>query len=184
MGGTPGTVYDVTFRIRGVVEVTSYIGGTRAGAASVLTTPRNLFQVGGTPQQNNGGPSFDYNTYELDVSPPVASAAANVYFLNSVTVAQNPHASGSPTTHLTFDIDYTATIKVQGGGKVTLKVTDSNCTQVQNCGPTTGNSCLAPRTVSLAGATPAAPSFAQPFQSGNYYGQWVFFDVTDVKVAQ
>jgi hypothetical protein len=184
MGGTPGTVYEVTFRIRGIVEVTSYVGGTRAaGDTSVLTTPRNLFQVGGTPQ-DQGGPSFDYNTYELHVTPPVAGAAANDYYLNSVTTAQNPHASGTPTAHVTFDIDYTAKIKVQGGGKVSVKVTDSNCTQQQNCGPTAGNACLAPRTVDLTGATPAAPSFAQPFQSGKYYGQWIFFDITDVKVAQ
>jgi hypothetical protein len=183
MGGDPGTVYAVTFRIRGVVEVNSYVGGTRdAGDASILTTPRDLFQVGGAPQ-TNGGPSFDYNTYELDVTPPV-NGAANVYFLNSVTTAQNPHANNSPTTHLTFDIDYSATIKVQGGGKVTLKVTDSNCTQVQNCGDAAGNTCMAPRTVSLAGADPAAPAFAQPFTNGNFHGQWIFFDITKVVVAQ
>jgi hypothetical protein len=183
MGGTPGTNYNVTFHLRGVVEVTSYVGGTRAaGNGSVETTPRNLFQSGGAPQDHTG-PSFDYNTYELDVTPAV-NGADNVYFLNSVTTAQNPHANGTPTTHLTFDIDYTATIKVPGGGKVTLKVTDSNCTQVQNCGPTSGNTCAAPRTVSLAGSMPPAPSFAQPLSTGKYYGQWVFFDITNVTVAQ
>jgi hypothetical protein len=183
MGGTPGTVYNVTFHLRGVVEVTSYVGGTRdAGNTSVQTTPRDLFQVGGAVQDNTG-PSFDYNTYELDVTPAV-SGAANVYFLNSVTTAQNPHASNSPTTHLTFDIDYSATIKVPGGGKVSMTVTDSNCTQVQNCGNAAGNTCAAPRTVSLAGSTPPAPAFAQPFSNGNFHGQWVFFDVTNVTVAQ
>ena len=183
MGGSPGTVYSVTFHIRGVVEANSYVGGTRdAGTTSITTTPRDLFQAGGTPQDNTG-PSFDYNTYELDVTPAV-SGAANVYFLNSVTYEQNPHANGSPTTHLTFDIDYSATIKVPGGGKVTLKVTDSNCTQVQNCGATAGNTCQSPRTVSLAGSMPAAPSFAQPLSTGKYYGQWVFFDITSVTVAQ
>jgi hypothetical protein len=183
MGGTPGTVYSVTFHIKGVVEVNAYAGGVRdAGTTSIQTTPRDLFQVGGTPQDNTGQ-SFDYNTYELDVTPAV-SGAANVYFLNSVTYEQNPHANGSPTTHLTFDIDYSATIKVPGGGTVTLKVTDSNCTQVQNCGAAAGNTCQAPRTVSLAGATPSAPSFAQPFSNGQFYGQWVFFDITSVTVAQ
>jgi hypothetical protein len=183
MGGTAGTVYSVTFHVRGVVEVNSYVGGTRdAGTTSIQTTPRDLFQAGGTPQDNTG-PSFDYNTYELDVTPAV-SGAPNAYYLNSVTEAQNPHASSSPTTHLTFDIDYSATIKVPGGGKVTLKVTDSNCTQVQNCGAAAGNTCQAPRTVSLAGSTPPAPSFAQPLSTGKYYGQWVFFDITSVTVAQ
>ena len=182
MGGTPGTNYSVTFRVRGIVEVTSYVGGTRLGGASVLTTPRNLFQAGGTPQ-TNGGPSFDYNTYELSVSPAV-QGEPNLYFLNSVTTAQNPHAGSSPTSHLTFDIDYTATIKVPGGGKVTLKVTDSNCTQVQNCGPTEGNTCQAARSVPLDGAMPPAPTFNQPYTQGTLHGQWVFFDITKVTVAQ
>ena len=66
------------------------------------------------------------------------------YYLNSVTVAQNPHANNSPTTHLTFDVDYSATIKVPGGGKVTMKVTDTNCRQVQNCGDTSGNTLREP----------------------------------------
>jgi hypothetical protein len=184
VGGTAGTVYDVTFHLRGVVEVTSYVGGTRdAGNTSILTS-QDLFQQGGTAQ-TSGGPSFDYNTYELDVTPAV-TGAANVYFLNSVTTAENPHANNSPTQHLTFPIDYTKTIKVQGGGTISLKVTDSNCTEVQNCGPTSGNTCAAPRTVSLTGATPAAPdSFVQPFQApSGKYGQWLFFDVTKVAVGQ
>ncbi len=183
MGGNPGTNYNVTVHVRGVVEVISYVGGTRAaGNTSILTTPRNLFQVGGVPQDVNG-PSFDYNTYEVHVTPAV-TGEANVYYLNSVTVAQNPHASNTPTVHLTFDVDYSATIKVPGGGKVTLKVTDTNCRQVQNCGDTTGNTCAKPRVVNIAGSTPAAPTFSQPLVSGGYYGQWVFFDVTNVTVAQ
>ncbi len=184
IGGAAGTVYDVTFRLRGIVEVTSYVGGTRdAGSTSILTS-QDLFQQGGTAQ-TSGGPSFDYNTYELDVTPAV-TGAANTYYLNSVTTAENPHASNSPTQHLTFAIDYTKTIKVQGGGTISLKVTDSNCTEVQNCGPTSGNTCAAPRTVSLTGAMPAAPdNFVQPFQQpSGRYGQWIFFDVTKVAVAQ
>ena len=68
---------------------------------------------------------------------------------------------------------------------VTLKVFDSNCALVQNCGPTSGNTCTAPRTVSLSNATPAAPTtFTQPFGGGSVgYGQWVHFDVTNVTVG-
>jgi hypothetical protein len=183
MGGNPGTIYSVTVHVRGVVEVISYVGGTRAaGNTSILTTPRNLFQVGGVPQDDTG-PSFDYNTYEVHVTPPV-TGEANAYYLNSVTVAQNPHAPNTPTVHLTFDIDYSATIKVPGGGQVSMKVTDTNCRQVQNCGDTTGNTCAKPRVVNLAGSAPPAPTFSQPLVSGGYYGQWVFFDVTNVTVAQ
>jgi len=141
----------------------------------------SLFCSGGTQQPTtNGG---DYNTYELDVAPPV-TGETNVYYLNSVISSENPHTS-NVTQHLTFPIDYSATIKVTGGGMVTFKSYDSNCALVQNCGPTQGNMCQAPRTISLAGAMPAAPTtFMQPYQmpTGSY-GQWVFFDITNV-VAQ
>jgi hypothetical protein len=177
MAGTAGTVYSVTFNVRGIVEAYSYVGGTRDGGS--VTTNLDLFQRGGMAQ-SAGGSNYDYNTYELDVSPPV-TGEANVYFLNSVSAAEGPHASNSPTQHLTFPINYTKTIKVMGNSVITLKVFDSNCTLVQNCGPTMGNTCAAPRTVSLSGVMPAAPSsFMQPFQNSGRYGQWVYFDVTAV----
>jgi len=177
MAGTAGTVYSVTFNVRGIVEAYSYVGGTRDGGS--ITTNLDLFQRGGMAQAA-GGSNYDYNTYELDVSPPV-TGEPNVYFLNSVTAAEGPHAANSPTQHLTFPINYTKTIKVMGNSVITLKVFDSNCTLVQNCGPTMGNTCAAPRTVSLSGVMPAAPSsFMQPFQNSGRYGQWVYFDVTAV----
>jgi hypothetical protein len=177
--GTTGAIYSVTFNVRGVVEAYAYVGGTRAaGTASVSQRATNggLFCSGGAQEPSGSG--NDYNTYELDVSPAVAGEA-NVYYLNSVISSENPHTS-SATQHLTFDINYNATIKVTGGGTLTFKTYDSNCKEVQNCGPTQGNQCQAPRTVSLAGVTPAAPtSFTQPFQMPTgAYGQWVYFDVT------
>jgi len=177
MAGTAATVYSVTFNVRGIVEAYSYVGGTRDGGS--ITTNLDLFQRGGMPQAA-GGSNYDYNTYELDVAPGV-TGEPNTYFLNSVSAAEGPHASNSPTQHLTFPINYTKTIKVMGNSVVTLKVFDSNCTLVQNCGPTMGNTCAAPRTVSLSGVMPAAPSsFMQPFQNSGRYGQWVYFDVTAV----
>ena len=178
--GTTGAIYSVTFNVRGIVEAYAYVGGTRAaGTASVSQRATNggLFCSGGTQEPSGSG--NDYNTYELDVSPAVAGET-NVYYLNSVISSENPHTS-SATQHLTFDINYNATIKVTGGGTLTFKTYDSNCKEVQNCGPTQGNQCQAPRTVSLAGVTPAAPTFTQPFQMPTgAYGQWVFFDVTSV----
>jgi hypothetical protein len=190
--GSTTTVYNVTVHVRGIVEAQAYgypgSGMRDAGNASISTCASStcdLFQRGGTPMAS-GGASYDYNNYELDVTPPVASSTYNTYFLNAVITSENPHANGTPTQHLTFAIDYTKTIPVMGGGTLTLKVFDSNCALVQNCGPTSGNTCAAPRTVSLAGSTPMAPStFTQPFQ-GNVtgaYGQWVFFDVTSVTAA-
>jgi hypothetical protein len=182
MAGDSATTYAVTFNVRGVVEAYAYVGGTRAGGTASISTGGSLFCSGGTQEPSGNG--NDYNTYELDVSPAV-TGETNVYYLNSVISSENPHTS-STTQHLTFPINYSATIKVKGGGTITFKSYDSNCRSVQNCGPTQGNKCQAPRTVSLAGVTPAAPTdFSQPFQAPTgFYGQWVYFDVTGVTVAQ
>lgn len=178
IGGTSGAVYDVTFNVRGVVETYYYPGATRDGG-SIKDNP-DLFASGGNVQDSSGS-NYDYNTYQLVVTPPV-DGEANKYFLNSVTQAENPHASNSPTTHVTFPINYTKTIKVKGGGKVTFSTFDSNCTFLQNCGPTQGSTCANPRTISLDGVMPAAPtSFMQPFeQPTGAFGQWVFFDITKI----
>ncbi len=182
LGGTAGTVYNVTIHFQGIVEAYAYVGGTRDAGNASITTNKDLFLQGGAPQ-GVGGANYDYNTYELDVAPPV-TGKPNVYFLNSVTTAEGPHAANTPTSHLTFPIDYTKTISMTGGGTLTLKVFDSNCTLVQNCGPTaTANVCTAPATVSLAGDMPPA-TLQQPFQSPvGRYGQWVHFDVTNVVVG-
>ena len=182
IGGTTGTVYNVTIHIRGIVEAYNYVGGVRDAANASITVNKDLFLQGGAPQ-GPGGANYDYNTYEVDVLPAV-TGKPNVYFLNSVTVADGPHAANTPTSHLTFPIDYTKTISVTGGGTVSLKVFDSNCTLVQNCGPTaTANVCTAPAMVSLAGAMPAS-TLQQPFQMPvGRYGQWVHFDVTNVAVG-
>ncbi len=178
IGGTPGTVYDVKFNVRGVVEAYAYVGGTRVSGTDSIAKGDSLFISGGEQQPSGNG--NDYNTYELDVTPPVAGVT-NKYYLNSVIASENPHTS-SQTQHLTFPINYDASIKVTGGGTVTFTSYDSNCALVQNCGPTHGNMCTAPRTVSTAGTMPQPPaSFVQPYQAPvGSYAQWVYFDVTSV----
>jgi hypothetical protein len=195
-GGTKGTIYDVTFEAKGIVEVYPYTGTTFP--ASYTTTIKgngglnNLFSIGGTQAASGNG--NDYNTYELEVSPAVpgltnvagtGAAQYNVYYLNAVPASESPHLGGGPTQHLTFSIDDIATIKVPGGGTVTFTSFDSNCVQVQNCGVTSGSTCTAPQMVSLAGAKPAAPTFAQPYvDAAGGHGQFVFFTITNVTVAQ
>src|SRR5262245_2305165 len=58
-GGSPGTIYNVTVRIRGVVEPKPYTGGMCDGMH---------FCVGGTPSA--GGEPGVYNTYGINVSSP------------------------------------------------------------------------------------------------------------------
>lgn len=64
LGGTPGRLYDVTLRFRGVVEQMAYRGGTQ----------EELWYVGGSPA--NGS----YNVYELRISRP-----EQVFYLNAGT---------------------------------------------------------------------------------------------------
>jgi hypothetical protein len=180
IGGQTGTIYNVTFNVRGVVEAYAYVGGTRASGTDSISKGTSLFCTGGT--QETAGNGNDYNTYQLDVAPGATGAAKDTYYLNSVISSENPHTS-TVTQHLTFPINYSATIKVPGGSTVTFTSYDSNCALVQNCGPTQGSMCQAPRTVSLAGVDPAAPtSFMQPYQAPvGSYGQWVYFDITSVQ---
>lgn len=199
MGGSPGTTYDVKVHIQGVVEPSWYHGGTRsAGNTTSIdvgsTVPgaksyaKDLFQTGGTNlTYADNGNGFDYNSYELDVTP-AGGAAPSVYFLNSVMSSENPHTS-SKTQHLSFEIDEMPTLKIPGGATISLTVRDSNCVQIQNCGTSNNNMCgNGSRTIPFTGSMPAPPaSWTGKVTSGtggNLNGQFVHFDVVSVTVAQ
>jgi len=62
MGGVPGAIYDVTLRFRGLVEISTYAGGSASGC----------WQIGGAPP-----PGSTINVYGLDVSSP-----GQAYFVN------------------------------------------------------------------------------------------------------
>jgi hypothetical protein len=180
VGGQPGTVYNMTFRVRGVVEGYQYQGGMRdQGTASQATNPDFFYQGGDALAA--GARGSDYNTYQLTVTPPVAGAP-NKYFLNSIPV--NPRDPGA--VHLTFVIDYTKTIKISGGGTITFSTYDSNCRTVMNCEKSANNNCANHWTVPLTGAMPPPPAtFSQPFQAPTgQFGQWVFIDVLSVSAAK
>jgi hypothetical protein len=178
--GKAGTVYDLTFRVRGVVEGYQYEGGKRdQGSASHINNP-DLFYQGGQAKAA-GATGSDYNTYQLTVSPPVAGAP-NTYFLNSLAV--NPRDPSA--VHLTFVVDSTKTIKISGGGTITFSTFDSNCRTVMNCEKSSQNNCASHWVVPLTGGgSPPPAGFMQPFQMPTgQYGQWIFFDVLKVAVAQ
>lgn len=199
MGGTPGTTYDVKVHIQGVVEVSWYHGGTRsAGNTTSIdvgsTVPgaksyaKDLFQTGGTNlTYADNGNGFDYNSYELDITP-MGGGAPSVYFLNSVMPSENPHIS-SKTGHLSFEIDEMPTLKIPAGATISLTVRDSNCVQIQNCGTSNNNMCgNGSRTVAFTGSMPPPPSSwtgkVTSGTGGNLNGQFVHFDVISVTVAQ
>ncbi|WP_437806521.1 hypothetical protein [Sorangium sp. So ce1078] len=102
LGGSPDTVYQVTVRLRGVVEPETYKGGTPDGMH---------FRVGGTPD------NATYNRYSISVSDPV-----EVYYLND-----SPSVG-----HDVFIIDHTKTIPVRGGATVSFKGEDPNHRMIAN----------------------------------------------------
>ena len=104
-GGRAGAPYDVTIRVRGVVEPKAYTGG-RGGA--------DPFYVGGQPT------STGYNVLRLTVSSP-----PQVLYLNS--------DQGEGESHRVFAVDYMKTIRINGGAGLTLEVSDSDCAVVRNC---------------------------------------------------
>jgi len=102
-GGTPGVLYAVTIRVRGVVEPKNFTGGT---------VEQDHFQIGGTPDINN------YNFYSLKVSDPA----------QDYTVNRHEKKVG----HFLFAIDYTVTIPIRGGATVTMGAYDDNDISIAN----------------------------------------------------
>lgn len=88
--GEKGKRYDVTLRIRGVVEPMMYKNGKMDG---------EHFYIGGEPNNNT------YNIYKITVSSPESH-----YFLNRQ----------DKVGHNIFTIDYTKTIPIDGDATVTF----------------------------------------------------------------
>lgn len=117
LGGVEGTTYDVTFRIRGVVEPTNIVGGTRPDTETFQymdldwrTTP---FTIGGAVP----GEDADYAQWRIQVSNPEQE-----YFLNDY----------QRVGHYIFELDYEVTIPVAANATVTLDATDDNERQILN----------------------------------------------------
>jgi hypothetical protein len=151
-GGTAGTVYQVTIRVRGIVEPKHYTGG-------VKDTAHEGFYTGGAPST-----SGNYNVYLLKIS----GMQGQSYFLNSLNQQE---------AHFSYAIDYTVTIPIEGGADMWFLSDDSNCSAIKNCDTSSvdkpGNQpgC---KPITLAGFT--EPGITQPFN-----GQFIVIHVTDVR---
>jgi hypothetical protein len=115
-GGTRGVVYDVTVRVQGQVEARAYSGGADQSNGAGL--PADGFYTGGIPA---GDPAF--NIYAMRVSAPQKD-----FFFNSIATATDDRVRRS-----TFDIDFVATIPIQGGASLRMVTTDPNCLTIKNC---------------------------------------------------
>jgi hypothetical protein len=92
MGGDPNTVYDVTFRVRGLTEPNTYTGGTLEG---------ERFYTGGSTS------TAGYTSYMMTVADPPEH-----YFFNY----------SPTTGHVHFTLDYEVTVQIRGGSEVTFDV--------------------------------------------------------------
>jgi len=122
IAGTTGTTYDVTLRIRGIVEPTKITGGMQ-----VETTPPSTIQymgktwrkvpytIGGAASASTTDP--DYTQWHIGVASPKGD-----YFLNDY----------QQTGHYIFKLDYQVTIQMAANTTVTLDGTDRNERQIVN----------------------------------------------------
>jgi hypothetical protein len=111
-GGRPGIRYLVTLRLRGVVELKRYEGGTAAASH---------FLIGGN------SPPDVVNAFGMTVSSP-----AQTYYVNA------DHVGGG---QVTAALDDTVTIVVDAGAIIALFATDSDCVQLRNCVDATAAMC-------------------------------------------
>jgi hypothetical protein len=115
LAGEAGTTYDVTLRIRGVVEPTKMNGGTRPDTSTVTLNGRQYrgqpFTIGGTAGD------VTYQPWRLSISNPAKDTYLNDYNL---------------VEHTIFKIDYEVTLEMAGNAKVTLDVNDGNDHEIDN----------------------------------------------------
>jgi hypothetical protein len=166
LGGTAGTMYNITLHVQGVVESKRYDNGR--DVERTLTSPRaNGFVVGGTPT------TLDfYNVYLVRVTPP--GGTATDYFLNGV---QPPGVSD----HTTYGIDYTATLAAAGGSNIRLVSADRNCSMIKNCGPSNANTAVCATPIVIANVEPTSVALNTNFNfTTPFNGQWIVLTVKNV----
>jgi hypothetical protein len=104
-----------------------------------------------------------------------------VYYANAFPMNLNPSWCEKEAT---YEVRYTASLPVLGGGTIQFTMHDANCQTQQNCRSNEASTtCDSPRTIDLSGLSPAA-TFAQPvintLGGKNYYPEWLYFDVKSV----
>lgn len=107
-GGTPGAMYDVRLRVRGLFEPTTIEG------AETPDAQHPYFKVGGTVSAR------EWSAWHIEVAKP-----KQVFWLNHY-----PKVS-----HTIYAEDFEATIQVAGGSAVVVRVVDGNDRQIDNAKP-------------------------------------------------
>jgi hypothetical protein len=104
-GGKPGTVYDVTLRVRGLFEPTTIEGGEAPDPA------HPYFMIGGQAKRP------DYSQWHIDVSMPKRTYTLNHY---------------PATSHTIYKEDFEITIPVAAGANVLVQTIDANDREIDN----------------------------------------------------
>ncbi len=117
LGGVAGTIYDVTLRVRGVVEPANVVGGSRSGTDTFSymnldwrTVP---FTTGGTVPVDDS----DYAQWRISVAEP-----PQAYFLNDY----------QRVGHYIFELDYEVTLPMAANTTVVLEAIDDNERLIMN----------------------------------------------------
>jgi hypothetical protein len=171
--GTPGKVYTAKMHFYGVMEPKNY--GPNADRESDARPGMGNIADPAPFATADGGSTYTqstYNTYEVHVISETGMNTAQ-YYINADT----------QEGHYTFGISYTRDIDIIGGGKIHLRIFDSNCRQIKNCG--TGSTPCAgkARTIPIAPtAMPMPTPLMQPGlgKSAEHAGQWWFIDVESI----
>jgi hypothetical protein len=121
LAGTTGTSYDVTLRIRGIVEPTAVTGGMRPDTSTFqyrsMDWRKVPYTIGGAVSSANMSTDPDYTQWHIAVASPKQD-----YYLNDY----------QKTGHYIFKLDYQITIQVDANSAVTLDGTDRNERQIVN----------------------------------------------------
>ena len=186
-----GQQYQVSLRVRGVIECKTYSGGTGAVKTLNLNAPPsttvNLLLTNAT---DNGD---RYNTYALTVTPTSNSS------LNGIGPNQ---AAAPPTTqiwnlnqcpgtlaetHFTWKVDETIVLPVKGGEWINYLEYDTNCRMICNCGTAMATAnCTNKHTLDVSSNNPPPPTNLvlanqPPQNAAAAAGQWWIFDVTNIQ---
>lgn len=173
--GDPATQYNVQFEVRGALAIHCMDNGTPMGTAPNPTGINAALYLGGEPTTGSL-----INTISLTVSPDVAGAESNTYYLNGM-----PSDSGMCDEQITYDVQYKGTFMMMGDSTVTLSFNSPECQTLQNCGADAAT--CAPRSIDTEGievrASPPQPVndvfFGDDGQQ-DVYPQWLIFDIQEI----
>lgn len=111
--GDPTRTYNVTFRVRGIVEPKVYDGGK-------LDPADPFVSIGGRPTTNGKeNASNQYGKFSIEVSDP-----KETYYLNRF--------HGDHRDHEVYDMDYTLTVPVKGNAALAVVFADQNQCAITN----------------------------------------------------